>query len=388
MFIGHIVEEFFYGYGGLPSKQISDFSEVLMKKGFKFVIFTNKFHAKEGHNPPFLVKEFKWKFPLLLNPKLIKEINSLELDILHVHMGSPKALPFLRRFAIKYKRPFILSIYKRLLFSELLHDAKVRGNIISFIENPLYPNFLTKYFIGIPNLAQVIVPSYRMKRYFQRIIPKVIVKRIPPGVNLEEWRPVINPEFKESLGLSSRILLYLGHGTTPRVRGLDTLGQAFILLKERFSELKLLFLLFPGFYGKDRLFVEKLRLRLGKYIKYIEGIVAHPENFVNISDIVVFPFKSSVGIPEYPLSMLEAMASGKVVITTNVGALPEIVKHNINGLVVEPNNPKNLANEIDKVLRDELFARKLGEEARRFVQRNFDLNELSKLMAKVYESVR
>ncbi|MEM2704101.1 MAG: glycosyltransferase family 4 protein [Candidatus Bathyarchaeia archaeon] len=387
MFIGHIVEEFFYGYGGLPYKQISDFSEALMREGFKFVIFTNRFHAKEDDDPPFLVKEFKWKFPLLLNPKLIKEVNSLDIDILHVHMGSPKALPFLRRFAIKYKRPLILSVYERPSFSELWRDAKVRGSVISFIRDPPYPNFLTKYFLNIPNLTQVIVPSYRMKRYFQRIIPKVIVKRIPPGVNLEKWRPVVNPEFKESLGLSGRILLYLGHGTTPWVRGLDTLGQAFILLKERFSELKLLFLLFPGFTGKDRMFVEKLRPTLGKYIKYIEGTVAHPENFVNISDVVVFPFKSSVGIPEYPLSILEAMASGKVVITTNIGALPEVVKHNINGLVVEPNNPKNLANEIDKVLRDELFARKLGEEARRFVQRNFDLNELSKLMAKVYEEV-
>lgn len=186
MFIGHIVEEFFYGYGGLPSKQISDFSKALMREGFKFVIFTNRFHAKEDDDPPFLVKEFKWKFPLLLNPKLIKEVNSLDIDILHVHIGSPKALPFLRRFAIKYKRPLILSVYKRPSFSELWRDAKVRGSVISFIRDPPYPNFLTKYFLNIPNLVQVIVPSYHMKRYFQRIIPKVIVKRIPPGVNLEK----------------------------------------------------------------------------------------------------------------------------------------------------------------------------------------------------------
>jgi glycosyltransferase involved in cell wall biosynthesis len=107
--------------------------------------------------------------------------------------------------------------------------------------------------------------------------------------------------------------------------------------------------------------------------------------YVSISDVVVFPYKNAIGIAEYPISIIESMCMKKVVIVSNVGALPEIVKHGVNGLIVEPNNPIKLANEIEKILQSNRQMIKLGENARKFVETNFDIQKLCKDMARIYE---
>lgn len=56
---------------------------------------------------------------------------------------------------------------------------------------------------------------------------------------------------------------------------------------------------------------------------------------------------------------LEAMARGVCVIATNVGGLPNIVKNQYNGILVEPNDPLALAVAMDTVINDELLRKKL-----------------------------
>ena len=71
-------------------------------------------------------------------------------------------------------------------------------------------------------------------------------------------------------------------------------------------------------------------------------------------------------LPSYseglPMSLLEAMGSGLAVLTTPVGGIPEIVKNNENGLLVEPGNVPELQHALER-LTDKALRRSLGDAA-------------------------
>ncbi|MBM4212415.1 MAG: glycosyltransferase family 4 protein [Gammaproteobacteria bacterium] len=65
-----------------------------------------------------------------------------------------------------------------------------------------------------------------------------------------------------------------------------------------------------------------------------------------------------------PLALIEGMAAGCAVIGTRVPGVQEIVCDGINGLLCEHEDPKSLADAIERLLRDESLAQRLGATAR------------------------
>lgn len=74
-----------------------------------------------------------------------------------------------------------------------------------------------------------------------------------------------------------------------------------------------------------------------------------------------------------PTVLLEAQASGLPVITTNVSGIPEIVTHNVDGLLVPQRDPISLAGAIDGVLQDRALALRLARAGRENILRRFNL---------------
>jgi glycosyltransferase involved in cell wall biosynthesis len=89
----------------------------------------------------------------------------------------------------------------------------------------------------------------------------------------------------------------------------------------------------------------------------------------------------------FGLVVLEAMSMKKPVVATNVGGIPEIIKNNINGLLVKPNDTDALAEAMDKVLQDQRLGIRLGTNARRDIERNFNLDRMIQQTASVYKYV-
>jgi glycosyltransferase involved in cell wall biosynthesis len=69
------------------------------------------------------------------------------------------------------------------------------------------------------------------------------------------------------------------------------------------------------------------------------------------------------------------------------GGIPEIIKNNINGLLVKPNDTDALAEAMDKVLQDQRLGIRLGTNARRDIERNFNLDRMIQQTASVYKYV-
>jgi glycosyltransferase involved in cell wall biosynthesis len=84
-------------------------------------------------------------------------------------------------------------------------------------------------------------------------------------------------------------------------------------------------------------------------------------------------------------SLLESMASGVPVIAANVGGNPEIIEHDVSGLLVPVRDSAALADAMSKLLEDRALAARLGEAGRRRVAEVFSMERSVHEVESLYE---
>ncbi|HEY3257542.1 MAG TPA: glycosyltransferase family 4 protein [Gemmatimonadaceae bacterium] len=87
-----------------------------------------------------------------------------------------------------------------------------------------------------------------------------------------------------------------------------------------------------------------------------------------------------------PNTLIEAMAMSLPVISTTSGAIPEIVDHEMNGLLVPPADERALADTIERLIRDSSLRQRLGEAARRKVEDRFDIARNTPARAALFQA--
>jgi glycosyltransferase involved in cell wall biosynthesis len=75
-------------------------------------------------------------------------------------------------------------------------------------------------------------------------------------------------------------------------------------------------------------------------------------------------FLNTSTIDNTPVSVLEAMACGLIVVSTNVGGMPFLLEHEKDGLMVDSDDAQSMADAVRRVLRDPALARQLSSNAR------------------------
>lgn len=110
----------------------------------------------------------------------------------------------------------------------------------------------------------------------------------------------------------------------------------------------------------------------------LTGRVPHAEvpSYLLAADVLIAPFTEDgrdvagkVIIPfASPIKLFEYMAAGRAVVTSNVGAIPEVLRHEENALLVSPGSVAELVGALTRLLNDKALAKRLGAEARRDVR--------------------
>jgi glycosyltransferase involved in cell wall biosynthesis len=85
-----------------------------------------------------------------------------------------------------------------------------------------------------------------------------------------------------------------------------------------------------------------------------------------------------------PMALLEAMAAGRPVIATRVGAVPSILEGSHSGILVEPGDSTALAQKICMLLRDGELSRSIAKEALYEVSKNYSAKAMFAQYAKIY----
>jgi glycosyltransferase involved in cell wall biosynthesis len=217
----------------------------------------------------------------------------------------------------------------------------------------------------------------KISNHVPRDVPKFVIY---PGVDTSTFNPYLYYDFSEDkLGLKDKkVILFVGR--LVKIKGIVTLLEAFSRLTYRDSVLLVC--------GTGRLLISLKKmvhdLKLDDKVIF-KGRVPHGilPKYYALCDMCVVPslFES------FGLVVLEAMSMKKPVVATNVGGIPEIIKNNINGLLVKPNDTDALAEAMDKVLQDQRLGIRLGTNARRDIERNFNLDRMIQQTASVYKYV-
>ena len=84
------------------------------------------------------------------------------------------------------------------------------------------------------------------------------------------------------------------------------------------------------------------------------------------------------------MSILEAMAAGKPVVASPVGAIPAVVQADRTGLLVEPGNVTGLYEAIKKLLDAPELRRNFGEAGRALINRNYSSVSMAQNYLRVY----
>ncbi len=82
-------------------------------------------------------------------------------------------------------------------------------------------------------------------------------------------------------------------------------------------------------------------------------------------------FINTTNFDNTPVSVMEAMALGLPVVTTNVGGIPYLVEDGVDGLLVEPNDARTMSKKIEQLVLDEDKAFRIAQNARKKVE-DFD----------------
>lgn len=102
------------------------------------------------------------------------------------------------------------------------------------------------------------------------------------------------------------------------------------------------------------------------------------------SDIFIFPPREPEG---HPWVIIEAMAAGLPVITTDQGAITESVSDGINGFIVNTQDPQQIASKIQYLIENPEVRNQMGKEGRRIYEERFTEEKLVENLANVFNKV-
>jgi glycosyltransferase involved in cell wall biosynthesis len=194
------------------------------------------------------------------------------------------------------------------------------------------------------------------------------------SVQTDRWRT------RKELGIDSGTCLIGTVGRLTPVKGIAYLLQAARILLRQGVNVKVLVV------GDGNIRLDLMTQTHDLGITQSVVFLGHREDtdaLLLALDIFVLPSLSE-GIP---MALLEAMAACRAVVASRVGGIPEIVDDGIEGFLVEPMDVNSLAERCRLLIESPDVAKKMGEQGRKRVERDFSATAMADRVASVYKEL-
>lgn len=269
----------------------------------------------------------------------VKKIFAAEQpDIIHLHSPVPY-LPDMAALAAK-DRPIVLTYHS----GSMLKGRWLPDIVIGIYEDVFLPMLFQRAD------AVVAISQEFVKRKFPQFANKVFF--IPTGVDLKRFQKTALPTQTETVTYVGRI----EHNSS--WKGIEQLLQAMVLVIQHRPQATLELV-----GGGDALEYYRNRAReLGISSSVVFSGAQLGQNLVDAyqrASVVVLP--STSDSEAFSIALIEAMASRRPIIGTNIGGTPQVIEDGKNGLLVPPKDPEALAKAIEKILSDKDLAKSLAD---------------------------
>lgn len=370
-----ISDAFLPSLGGIE-RHVNTLSNYLSERGYEITILTERMNADDSVYEKKGIKvirsmdlmrkdaDYKWPYTRLYNSKKILEYLNLygnKYDLVHYHGTHPLYMD-----CRKINTPVVATIHA--IYPVCIANWGVNEwcrEDPSSINCTLCTVRIKKKYVPVA-LAFMIYSKYyydRMKISLKSLEKVVSVSNyvgniVKQGLNLTNIINIYNfidiendimfnlKRYKNninSLDIESNSRVILFSGRLVESKGIHILIKSFKKIQEKYDNV---YLIITG-GGKLESYVEKMSIKNEK-IKFLGYISREKQlNILNNASLFAAP---STYPDACPTSILEAMALGVPVVSTNIGGIPELIIENKTGLMVNPNDVEGLSNTMVELL--------------------------------------
>lgn len=275
-----------------------------------------------------------------LPQQIKKKIDEIKPDIVHIHGTHPpySLLPMI----IKKEYKTIITLHGIVAI-----DSKNSIKNRLLLKNYWY-GFLEKS--AIKKADKLIAVSPAIKNIVEKkgATPSKI-SVIPNGIDIHEHE---NGRIIENLNHPSLFFI----GRLVKQKGVDVLIKSLVIIKEFIQDVHLYIAGIGPQLKKLNILVKRLNLENNvTFLGHIQG--EQKISYYKSIDICVIPSS----FESFSFVTLEAMASGKPVVASNVGGIPYLVEEGETGFLFEPGNYHELAKKVIQLLENKELRERMGK---------------------------
>jgi L-malate glycosyltransferase len=304
-------------------------------------------------------------YSLALASKMAEVVQYENLDLLHVHYAIPHAVSaFLAKQILKTK-------------TDLKIVTTLHGTDITLVG--LEPSFLPLVKFSIEESDRVTTVSRFLK---EKTLTNYNIEKdisvIPNFVDTDLFKPTDGCYFRKHIAPNGEKILIHTSNFRQVKRVADTIKILELVLKEVPAKLILV-----G-DGPDRSECERLARSLGlwDHVKFLgkqDGLV----DILSSSDLFLIPSQSE----SFGLAALEAMSCGLPVVSSSVGGLPELIRHNETGYIAEIGDTERMARYVLDLLTNERKYDIFAKNSRDRAVKVFDKSKVVPLYEQAYQDI-
>lgn len=356
-------------FGKLPPPYIgpSVATEIILnselKKYYNIVHFDTSHHRTLDQLGKFSFKNFF--FPLFLYARLILYIIKISPDIVYIP-SQQTTIAYLRDI------PFfiIIKLFRKKLVCHLRggYFLKFYEECNSFMKAII--RIVQKYIDAQIVLGQNLIPLY--EKFMD--VNKIFV--VPNGRDFS---------FNQKVDNDCNKLNVLFLGNLIREKGIiDFIKSAIIILKKGYKNISFQF---AGNQYDCKKEIEDLMSKNSSLDLINVGPVNGDSKIKLIQDADIFVFPTYYRNEGHPWVIVEALAAGLPIISTDWGAITESVIDGDNGFIVISKNPNSISKKIEKLIKNEKLRDEMGKKSRFLYECKFTQKNLVANLKHVFDSV-
>lgn len=220
-------------------------------------------------------------------------------------------------------------------------------------------------------------------------VPSDKITVIPMGIDTERFKPdrSLGQDLRKELGIGPEEKVVLFTGRMVWEKGIYDLICAAKLSLQETNGIPVKFVIIGK--GPETETVRRRVRELGieSSVIFIESYPYHEmHRMYNLADIFVLPSISTrMWKEQFGMVLAEAMACGTPVVSTTSGSIPEVVSD--AGVLVQSNDPRDLAMAIVKLLKDENLRKELSSKGRERSVKEFNSQEIAQRIGRLFEDI-